>query len=129
MKLKLLLIAGLFVGVSVSAQADAEMDDRMDKMCEKVKGCVLNSPEMKGVPDQLKAAMTGMFDNLCVTKLAPYVDMAKEKGLEKESKACADSFLATSCEDLMANEGEFVSQECEDAQKAAEQAGVDVKAL
>ena len=124
-KSRILFIALLSVGIQNPANAD--MNDSMDKMCGKIKSCAMKTPEMESIPDEMKAMMMGMFDSMCATKLAPYANVIEQEGLEDVSKACVDSFLAESCESLLANKGEYVSEECEEAEKAAKEAGVDFK--
>lgn len=122
--MKKILIAGaalLFINV-----AHADMQEKTDQLCEKIKTC---SIEQMG-PDQPPAViemMQGMFDGMCASMMAPYMETYTDAGLENKAEACLDTILDASCDDLMANQGEsYESAECQEFKAAADEAGIDV---
>jgi len=96
-----------------------------DKLCGKVKTCAIEQMGAE-VPPEMIEMMQGMFDGMCATMLAEQYAEIDRAGLEKEASACVDSFMATSCETMMAAEGNFTTPACDEFKEAADAAGIDV---
>ena len=106
--------------------AFADMTEKTDQLCEKIKTC---SIEQMGAdqPPGIREMMQGMFDSMCASMVAPYMQTYSDAGLENKAEACLDTVIAASCDELMANQGEsYESQECQDFKTAADEAGIDV---
>ncbi len=110
--------------------ANADMDAKLDQMCDKVKQCSLE--EMgSDVPPGMEQIMQGMFDSMCKSILSSYAygesyQEVIQAGLEDKANACTDSFLQASCNTIMESQGENFSPECEEFERAAEEAGIDI---
>jgi len=115
----LLLLSSLF-----NASTYAQDSEVTEKMCAKVKTCAV---EQMGadVPPEMIQMMEGMFDGMCASMLAEQYAEIDNAGLEDEANACAESFIATSCDEIMANEGEFSTPACDEFKEAADAAGID----
>lgn len=109
-----------------SSVAQADMTEKLDLMCGKIKQCSLENAGAQDLPPEMQQMMLQMFDGMCVSILQPYYNSVGTADLEDEANACMDTFLAESCETLMANEGEYTSPECEEFKEAADAAGVDI---
>ena len=115
------IAAVLFMNV-----AHADMTEKTDQLCEKMKTCAV---EQMGAdqPPGIVEMMKGMFDSMCASMIEPYATTFTEEGLEDKAEACMDSILETSCEVLMASQGDaHESPECKEFEAAADEAGVDL---
>jgi len=92
LSIPLIMFSSLF-----SVTANAQQSEMTDKMCAKVKTCAV---EQMGtdVPPEMIDMMQGMFDGMCQTMLAEQYTEIDNAGLEDEANACAESFIATSCD-------------------------------
>jgi hypothetical protein len=110
-----------------SVAVHAEMDASMDKMCAKIKSCGLIELENQGLSEDMQDMMVGMFDGMCKTMFAKHMKTVGQEGLEDKAEACIDSMVAASCEELLSVDGDFRTDQCDEFEKAAEAAGVDLK--
>ena len=124
--MKILII--LMITLLTSSIAKADIDAQLDQMCDKIKQCGL---EQLGaaVPPEMEESMQGLFDGMCRSILSSYKKSYQEviqAGLEDEANACNDSFLQASCSAIMESQGENFSPECQEFERAAEEAGIDI---
>ena len=115
-----------FAMLFVAFPATADLDSAMDDLCAKIKTCGMQQAEAQGLPPEMKAMMEGMVDGMCKTWMQPYAKSIGDAGLEKKAEACVDSVVDTSCETMMQAQGEFKTEACEDFEKAADEAGLDL---
>ena len=126
MKRTLIIAALLMVNLFMINTANADLDQALDDMCDKMKTCSTEEIKRQGLSDDMVTMMSAMFDGMCKTWVNPYANAMGEAGLEKKAEACIDSMVSASCETLMQSEGEFLTDECEAFEKAADEAGVDL---
>lgn len=120
------LTASLLLGACLVPAAHADMDETMDKMCEKIKSCGVIELKKQGLNEEMQSMMIGMFDGMCKTMFAKHVQTVGQKGLEDKAEACIDSMVEASCDELLSENGDFRTDECDKFEQAAEAAGVDL---
>jgi len=116
----------VIIALLVVSPVNADLTKSTDELCVKIKTCSLQEIENQGVPEEMQAAMVGLFDGMCATWMKPYADTIGQAGLENKAKGCIDSVVAESCESLLAQQGKFISPECKEFEEAADAAGVDL---
>lgn len=120
-------LALLFSAALYTATAHASLDESMEELCGKMKTCSLEEIKKQNLGAEMEQMMVGMFDAMCKTWISPYAQTLGQAGLEDKAEACIDSVVSESCESLMAQQGSFNSEECQEFEKAADEAGVDLK--
>jgi len=119
---------GIFTASLLASNiAYADLDEAMDQMCSKMKNCSTAEIKRQGLPEEMISVMTAMFDGMCKTWMTPYSRAVGDAGLEDKAEACIDSVVSVSCEEIMESEGEFKTDECEEFEKAAEAADLDLE--
>lgn len=116
----------LFFFANLLAPAQADMNKTMDKMCEKIKGCGMIELKNQGLSEEMQNMMVGMFDGMCKTMFAEHIKTVGQKGLEEKAEACIDSMVAADCDELLNEEEQFKTKQCDEFEQAAEAAGVDL---
>ena len=120
MKFTTLLFALLFAGL---VQAD-DIADSSQRICAKVKTCGVAQLEAQGLQSEMVDMMKAMFDGMCQSMVAPYINRANDAGLEKKAMACLDTIEDMSCDQLMNGDGNQ-TEECKELEKAADEAGLN----
>ncbi|MFT5612264.1 MAG: hypothetical protein ACI9WC_002773 [Arenicella sp.] len=117
--------AVLFVCLLFLTAAQAEsVDQTTQKVCAKVKLCGTLEIEKQGLAPQMEQMMSLMFDSMCTSIVAPYVNQTKDAGLESMASACMSSIESMNCDKLI-DGGADNSQACIAFEKAAKEAGID----
>lgn len=111
----------LSISYSVSA------DEKIDQLCAKMKQCALAQVDSQGLPPQVRETMVNLFDSQCVAMTKQYSVSINEAGLKDESYACIDSITEQSCDQIVGSQGQVKTPECEEFEKAAEAAEVDLE--
>lgn len=113
--------------VLFSSIVNAESFD-YEKMCEKVKSCALAEiSKTSEVPPGMEDVFAQMFDAQCASMLTAYTQKFDDANINKQADACASSIYDMSCDELMASQGDPTTPACKDFEKAAEDAGIDLK--
>lgn len=122
------LLKFLILTVAAFAVTEANASERTEKICAKIKECTLNQPDSIEIPEQMKAIVTQVIDNQCVAMAETYDAKFEQAGLQAKATACVDSMVNQSCKDLVSSNynGRSNTKACNDFEKAANDAGVDV---
>jgi len=121
-----LLAIGLVASITMIGTANADGIE-YGKMCSKIKQCAMAEAKKEAnFPPEMEKMFEAMFDAQCEVMLKSYTQTFEDAGLTSKAKACSDSVLEQSCEELVASEGEPNTAECKDFEKAAEAAGLDL---
>ncbi|MFT7527695.1 MAG: hypothetical protein ACI9LY_002854 [Arenicella sp.] len=115
----------LFACLSFLTAAQAESVDEMtQKVCVKIKLCGTEEIQKQGLAPEMEQMMSLMFDSMCTSVVAPYVNQTKDAGLESMANACMSSIESMNCDKLI-DGGADNSQACIAFEKAAQEAGID----
>ena len=106
-----------------AAQAES-VDEMTQKVCAKVKLCGTQEIEKQGLAPEMEQMMSMMFDSMCTSIVAPYVNQTKDAGLESIANACMSSIESMNCDKLI-DGGADNLQACIAFEKAAKEAGID----
>jgi hypothetical protein len=106
-----------------AAQAQS-VDEMTQKVCAKVKLCGTQEIAKQGLAPEMEQMMSLMFDNMCTSIIAPYVNQTKDASLESMANACMSSIESMSCDKLI-DGGADNSQACIAFEKAAKEAGIE----
>ena len=121
---KLVIFASLLLMTSV-AKADLEKGGK--KLCGKIKSCAaVEINKQTGLSQEEKNAMLGLFDNQCLSSVRKYENDLGSAGLEKKAKKCLSSLTALSCDKLIGGTTAASTPVCDDFEKAAIQAGINL---
>ena len=123
MKTLMTLSFALLLSTSVYAE-----DFDYEKMCGKIKHCALEEiSKSSEVPPGMEQVFEQMFDAQCASMLSAYTQKFEDANLNDQANACASSIYDQSCDELMAAKGEPNTQAGKDFEKAADEAGIDLK--
>ena len=111
----LLLFANL-----ANAEKVVEMSEAV---CAKVKACGIEQIAEQQIPEEMQAAVVTLFEGMCATMVAPYIDRSIEAGLEDQAVACLEAVEAQSCDELVDSGADEIPV-CQEYKEAAEAAGV-----
>ena len=121
--MKLLILSVLFSAFILNS---ANASEHSEKMCSKIKECVLSQAGGDEIPEQMKAIFIQTVDSQCAAMASRYADKYEAAGVQGKANACVDSIVEQSCEKLMSNNGEPDTQDCKDFEKAANEAGIAI---
>lgn len=120
-------IISFCIVILFSATAFAQQIE-YDKLCGKLKQCALKEISNTGeIPPGTEQIIEQMFDSQCASMLSSYTQKFDDANLNGQASACADSIYELSCDELMASQGEPTTEACKDFEKAAEEAGIDLR--
>ena len=118
---------GLLVSIATPTFVMADdIAESSQRICKKVKSCGITQLEDQGIQPEMVEMMKSMFDGMCTTMVAPYIQRANDAGLEKKGIACLDAIEAMSCDELMNGEAEN-NEACQELEKAADEAGISTE--
>lgn len=102
----------------------SNLSEATNELCQKMKSCGQEQLKQQDLPPEMAQMMEGMFDGMCQSMIAPYVQSTENAGLESKAIACVESINAKSCAEIMNNNG-GETQACKDFEKAADEAYPD----
>ena len=121
-----LILFGLYLLAYSLLPSTTEASEYTEKICSKIRQCVLSDAVEGGISDQMKDIVEQMIDSQCATMAARYDSQFDEAGLRQKSHACVDSFVDQRCEEVVATRGIPDTQACNDFEQAASAAGIEL---
>lgn len=100
-----------------------QVADMSEAVCQKVKACGVEQIAAQQIPEEMQAAVVALFEGMCATMVAPYIDRSIEAGLEDMAVACLEAVEALDCEELVDSNADDIPV-CQEYKEAAEAAGV-----
>ncbi len=110
---------GVLFGSTSSHAIDGE------KVCSRVKTCVLESMEGQDVPQNMKDMLIGQLDSQCIDGYKAEEQKLIDAGLEDEANACAADMLKLSCPELMDPNQAKQLKSCQDFEEKRLAAGLE----
>ena len=98
--MKSVLIGAIAVlSMSVASAAADDLSDASKAFCEKMKGCILKSEDVKNLPPEMQKLVKAEMKTMCTEIENDF--RPPNKSLEDEALSCARSLSAMSCKSLM----------------------------
>lgn len=93
------LLATLLLAPVGAANAD-EFSEGVQKLCDKMKQCTLESLKGQEIPPEMKGMIEQQLDQSCVTLEANYAVALQSQELYQPAIACMKSLLSMSCQEI-----------------------------
>jgi hypothetical protein len=93
------LMAAMLLAPVGAANAD-EFTEGVQKLCDKMKQCAMESLKGQEIPPEMKGMIEQQLDQSCVSLEQNYAAALQNEELYQPAIACMNSLLSKSCEEI-----------------------------